>query len=217
MTKRDLTSDLYADARRYISRNFGDVDMSSLPQDAVRRTVDQLHPGGWQDFEADFMKWNTTTSAVVKTEEWSPVKVRIKVAQMLGKRFLKAHDEVKSFSCTDTDIKFVVSIATVDERSRRDIITARTIQLHTFHRDAVGEEWTHDMIDVTEDVREESIRFGSAMTPERYEAMMEQYETCYRPGTSRVPMAGWVARAEMSWRDAHADEDFQTTSDSTTN
>lgn len=209
-------TDLMDDARSFVSAQFGGIDMKDMAEDAIRNAVEKLYHGGWQDFEAAFRRAMSVTSDPIKVEEWSPLKVRIKFNRIATTyryaRRLGMHDEVESFSITDTDMKFVISRARVDVKSRRDVITARTIELHSFTRAADSHLWSHDMVDMTTEVHEEVVRFGSVMTPERYAAIMDQYETCYRPGTEKAPMAGYIARAEVSWQQMHADDTFQTPS-----
>ena len=207
------TSDLMADARVYLSRHLGGVDFSGYSNEVIRDCIESAWPGGWSDFESAFMRnvRETQRLALQSTEQLSPIKRKAMVEHYLGRR-LKMYDEVVSSEFTPTKVQFVLSLATVDYRSRRDIVTSRRLELHVFTRETEEGRWSHQTIDSESHDLESHVRFGAINTPERDEATKEQVETCYRPGTEKAPMQGWVARAEMSHKQAHATERFQSPS-----
>lgn len=206
MSQSSPSARLLVDARSYLTGHFGGVDMSDLPLDSVKSCIDQLYTGGWVAYEADFRRFDATTT--VTTEAFSPVKQKIIVEHHIGRR-LKMHDEILSFECTDTRLAFALSFAKVDYRSRRDVITARRIELWVHERATADDTWGRAQVVEMDTATDEAlVLFGAINTPDRAAAIAEQVETCYRPGTEKTPMAGWVARAELSWKQAHADETF---------
>lgn len=202
-----ISSDLANDARRYLTERLLGVDMSDLPIDSTVSMVEQLYPGGWAAYRDNYMRFMRDTQREV-TEKLSPIKQKALVQHMIGRK-LRMYDEIISADFGDTETKIVLRIAQVDYRSRRDVVTGATIQLHVFQRPTPDAKWSHQCIEVDDEVDLQHVRFGAVNTPERDEAIKEQVETCYRPGTHKSPMKGWVARAELSWDQAHADEAFQ--------
>lgn len=198
--------DIMADARSYLSRKLGGYDFSSFADDVVRGCIESSYPGGWSDFESDFVASLQRAQSRAVSEALSPIKLKARVEYLIGRK-LRLYDEIISADLGTDHAKIVVSFATVDYRSRRDIVTARTLTLFVFTRTESG--WHRQIIDTETPEKSESVRFGAINTPERAEAIAEQVETCYRPGSDKSPMQGWVARAEMSWDQAHADEPFQ--------
>lgn len=192
-----------ADARSYIASTFGGVDMGDVPSVTIRETVDKLFPGGWVAYERDFMRFRRPAAEPAN----SPHNLRVTAAALIGKRVLGEYDEVHAFEVTDTTRKLVVSIAIVDRKTRRDIVTARRLQLWTWTRSNPDEAWSKpDKVEMEEAVNEHHIRYGVVNTPDRAASAAEQFETCYRPGSSKAPMAGWIARAQLSWEQAYADD-----------
>lgn len=198
---------LMADARAFVTSKFGGNDMSSVPVEAIRAAVEQLYDGGWVAYERDFRRFHNTVS-VVESEPFSPVKQRAIVSAMT-KRRLGDYDDIIVFDFDQNDhATFVVSRVTViDRRARRDIVSEREITLYKFTRSPeVG--WKLESVSITEPVSEIHQRFGTINTVQRERDKKDQYENCYRPGTHKSPLPGWVARLELSWDQAHADEVF---------
>lgn len=208
MNQSTASARLLADVRSYLSTHFGGVDMSDLPLDSAKSCIDQVYSGGWVAYEADFRRFDATTTVV--TEAYSPVKQKIIVEHHIGRR-LKMHDEIMHFECTDTTLSFAVSFADVDYRPRRDIVKSRRIELWSFVRtDDTSPFIRNQFVDCgVLSASEAHVLFGAINTPDRAAAIAEQVETCYRPGTEKTPMQGWVARAEVSHKQAHANETFQ--------
>lgn len=211
MTLDDNTfTAMMADARSYLSRHLSGTDMSSFDDTVIRSCIESSYPGGWADFESDFMRTmiDTQRAFVRRSTELSPIKKKAMV-EHFTRRKLREHDAIISADFGETDMKFVLSRATVDYKSRRDVITARTLELHVFTRPDATSKWSHQMIDTTSEVDDQFIRWGAVNTPERDAVIREQVETCYRPGSEKTPMQGWVARLEVSHKQAHANETFQ--------
>lgn len=197
---------VFDDARSYLSAQLGGVDMSAFADDIIRDNVDKVYPDGWHAFQRDYARFHTAQQKVM--ESLSPVKQKILVEHMTGRR-VKEYDEIVTVDQSDLSVKIVVKYATVEYGSRRDKVTAYSTVLYVFSRTEVGAPWSKDTLDIDEAANEGHIKFGTVNTPERHEAIREQVETCYRPGTDRTPLSGWVARAELSHEQAHADETFQ--------
>lgn len=180
--------------------------MSDVGLDAIRNAVESLYDGGWTAYVRDFRRF--TATAAPKTEQYSPIKQRAIVGAMT-RRPLRDYDEIVKFDFNqDAHGTFVVSRPSViDRRSRRDIITEREITLYKFTRNAEG-GWEWDFISITESVNEVHTRWGTINTLERDRDKRDQFENCYRPGTDRTPLKGWVARLELSWKQAHENEVF---------
>lgn len=199
-------SDLMADAKQYLATHFKQ-DMSDLPEDSVRGCIDQLFTGGWVAYQQDYFRFHQTQKAVV--EAMSPIKQKAFVEHITGKR-LREYDEIVSLDKADTLVKVVIKRRTVNYGTRRDTVTAERVELWIFTRDSRDLTWGKpQFIEVETVAQAEHVKFGSVNTPERHESQMEQVETCYRPGTERTPMRGWVSRAEVSWAKAHEGETFQ--------
>lgn len=199
--------DLLADARQYLSAQFK-TDMSDLPADSVRGCIESIYPGGWHAYKADYQRF-TGLQSEVRREVMSPIKQKALVQHMTGRR-LQEYDEIVSLEKSDLETKIVLKLATVDRRSRRDKITAERVVLYVFTRAEVTHMWSPpEMIEVEMEVDFDHHRWGALNTPERHAAIMEQVETCYRPGTHKSPLPGWIARADMSWKEAHEGETFQ--------
>jgi len=204
MISSDFTAALVSDARAFVSSKFGGNDMSGVPLAAIRHAVDSLYDGGWIAYERDFARFHTTTAA--RTEAYSPVKQRAIVSAMT-KRRLGDYDEIVNFDLQPLESAiFVVSRASVvDRRASRDIVTEREITLWKFTC-TPGVGWSRDFVTITEAVHEVHTRYGVINTPVRDAEKREQFETCYRPGSERTPLQGWVARLEMSWSQAHEND-----------
>lgn len=200
-----ISDTLKADAYAFVSGQLGGNDLSELPFDAIKKAVEKLYDGGWQAFEAAFNR--ACGGGAKATEQWSPIKQKA-IVEAMTKIRLSEYDEIVKFSLDQqVEATFVVSRASViDRRARRDIITEREITLYKFVCYPTG--WHKDSVTITESVNEVHHRFGSVNTVTRAADKKEQFENCYRPGTSRTPLQGWVARLELSWKQAHADEVF---------
>lgn len=200
-----LPSDLQADARRYASRLFGDMDTSDLPFDKVRAMIDFSFVGGWDAYVRDFHR----SVAAIKghTEVESPVKRKLRVKGFLwnhAKLRLGPFDEVIAFEQLPTVTKIVLSIAEVTEYHREDRVKSRTTRVFVFNKTDDG-KWKRDEklnISFTESVQEAHRRFGYVYTPERAADQEWQQSECYRPGTKSSPMDGAIRKLEMSHEDA---------------
>jgi len=195
---------LRRDAYDFVSSKMGGTDMSSVPFEAIRGAVDHLYEGGWVAYERDFRRATTTA------ESYSPIKQKA-IVEAMTKIRLREYDSIIKFDFDPDDhATFVVSKATtIDRRARRDIVTERELTLFKFTRS--DGKWLLESISITEAVNEIYHRFGSVNTVARHADKKDQFENCYRPGTSRSPLAGWVARLELSWDQAHANEVFPST------
>lgn len=202
-----FATDLMADAKAYVADAM-QCDASIVPDGSVSTFVDKLYPGGWSAYESNFRRFyaRVTPKAV---EEFSPIKKLAIVQRFTGIR-LSEFDQILLFEVTDLNMKFVISRATqIDRRSRRDIVTERTLQLWQINRNSTDEYWGRpDYVESVEAVSESYYRWGVIHTPERDASIREQVETCYRPGTSKTPMQGWIAKLEISWKEAHENEEF---------
>ncbi len=194
-------TDLMDDARAYLSAHFKIDIGSDVPSESVRTFIESLYVGGWSHYEANFRRYLRTMTVEPGVEEFSPIKKRAIVSELT--RRLKEYDEILSFDFQQgVAATFVVSRATaVDERSRRTIITERELILTKL-------VWTDGVmskseVSMTEAVAENHHRFGGITTVQRAAEQKEQFETCYRPGTSNTPLQGWVARLEISHKEAH--------------
>lgn len=202
-------NDLLADAQRYISAQLGGHDMSQFDLSTIRPLIDQTFPGGWVAYKADYDRFHAMQRQV--TEAMSPMKKYAFVTTMTGKR-LTEYDEIVTVDVSDDELtcKIVLSCATVERRSRRDIVTARTLRLYVWSRDTTDTGWGKpDTVELDEATLESHYRWGAINTPERHAAIREQFETCYRPGTDKTPLPGWVARLGVSHEQAHENEAFQ--------
>lgn len=200
-------SDLLHDARSFVQSKMGGVDMSGIPEAAVRHAIESLYPGGWTAYEHDYRRFHAATEAAL-TEVLSPVKRKIKTEQWTERK-LRPYDEIVKAEWTDLEVIIVLSVAEVEYGSRRDKVISRHLVLYKWTRSSITDAWTKDSLWVDDRVTEDHHRWGRIRDEERAESDAEQFETCYRPGTDKTPMQGWVARAELSHKQAHEDEVFQ--------
>jgi hypothetical protein len=181
--------------------------MSGYDLNVCRALIDKTFEGGWAAYKADFDRFHQQAKAAV--EEFSPMKKYAFVQMMTGKR-LTEYDEIINVERAELTVKIVLSKATVERRSRRDIVTSRELQLWVWKRDSTDEGFGKpDMVSFDEALLEQHHRWGAINTPERHAAIREQFETCYRPGTDKTPLPGWIARLGVSHEQAHENEAFQ--------
>jgi hypothetical protein len=126
---------------------------------------------------------------------------------------LKPHEEVLKAEITDDRCVAVIAVVEVEMHRSFDKITRKGLKLMVWnHVDspfAPGKKvWTKPEILIVWDNDSEGLvrLWGESNTPERQRARDLQFEECYRPGTEKTPMKGWVARLEVSHKQAHADE-----------
>lgn len=198
---------LLDDARQYLSVQFKQ-DMSDLPEDSVRGCIEKLYSGGWVAYSQDYARFHATQREVLR-EVMSPIKRKAYVENLTGKR-IKEYDEIISVDKADLEVKILVKRAIVEYGARRDKVTGERVELWVFRRESTDHMWPKAQYIEVETVAQAGfVKFGSINTPEREADKREQVETCYRPGTDKTPLQGWVARAEISWEQAHANEGFQ--------
>jgi hypothetical protein len=191
------------DARSYLSRELHGMDMSEVPDEAVKTCVEKSYEGGWIAYEADYHRVMRVTA---KPEvELTPFQKWVKVARIVGgapDRFhLRPHQEVISVDITDDEIKAVVKLARTEERSNRDRVTFGA-KLIVWKRTESG--WSApEAVEVWTEDTEEIVRWGRVRTADWVESQLEQYETCFRPGTHKSPMQGPAARLEITREELH--------------
>lgn len=196
-------SALEDDARSYLSRELGGLDMSAVPFEALKSCIEQSYEGGWIAYEADYHRVMSLTAP--PEVELTPFQKWAKVARMIGgsphQFHLRPHQEVVSVDMTDDEIKAVLKIARTEERSQRDIVTYG-VKLIVWHLTESG--WSApESIDVWTEDAQEIVRWGRVRTEDWVASQMDQYETCYRPGTKRSPMQGPAARLEITREELH--------------
>lgn len=184
-----------------------DTPTDFLTDQFVREFLDKALLGGWAQFVNEYRA--RIREELRKTAAPSPIMLKARAEYLLGRR-LGDYDKIISANLNG-DLKRTLSIsfATVEQRSRFDRVTARTLAMYVWTRESTEGKWKMDFIEIEEDADEKHYHNpGAVMTADRAAAMREQVELCYRPGTSRAPMDGWVRRLEVSWKEAHAGETF---------
>jgi hypothetical protein len=110
---------------------------------------------------------------------------------------LRVMESVQRVVITDDTIKVLVNRARVTETSGRYKITHRGTELIVWKRNEAGRwGWPESMLDWTE-VEEEHLKFGIASIQEQADKRAWERD-CYRPGTSRTPMDGPEAVAQLA-------------------
>lgn len=201
-------SALEDDARSYLSRQLGGIDVSEVPFEAVKSCVEKSYEGGWVAFEADFHRVMSITEKPklppTPFQLWAKLS-RIMTWEPRTTFILRPHQEVVSVDMTDDEVKAVLRIARTEERATRDRVTYGA-RLIVWKRDADGDWGRSQSIDVWTEEAEEMVRWGRVRTPEYVASQREQFDTCFRPGTHKSPMQGPAARLEITREELHGIE-----------
>jgi len=212
---------VYDDARSYLSRTLGGFDMSAFDDATIRRNIEAGFEGGWDAFKADYERFHAPERKDRGQAVLTPFQQYVKLRRMVHGQErdfrLKPHEEVLAVEVTDDVARVMIKVVSLDERSRADVIVATGTKFMTFkkfgdsaHMALMG-RWKQRPVDVTvywddEPTVADQHRWGRLRTPERVESDGWQLGTCYRPGTAKSPMDGYVRRMEVSWEEAFADE-----------
>ena len=211
-------TDIMDHARKYVADLVPGIDTATIPDDAIRASVDGFYDGGWDAFRRFWETPLVPEKVRVKTEaDHYRELVAIMPYRERQKYRLGIHDEVLAFGESWNDeesvqtIMAMIRVAEVEVRSRRDHIkstTTRLLTMTTYVETGIVKVEVFDTPDPEPEIGD-FVRWGRIRDAARVESDTEQLETCYRPGTHKTPLAGWVARLELSWEQAHESEGFQ--------
>lgn len=196
---------IFDHGRRYISDVLRGMDTSDLEDDLVIELVDKHYISGWKGFSKFWSEIpGTTKPAAQLTDKQRFLQLRERVTSQLhpgGIWHLGQYDEVLCYTEKADVTQVCLCVATVEERSRQDVIVSTVTRFITVDHTS-GKYDYKDYAD-PEPQLSTTHRWGRLRDAERVESDSWQLETCYRPGTSKTPMKGWIARLELSWEQAH--------------
>jgi hypothetical protein len=205
-------SDLYDDARSYLSRHFPGVDLKDVPEDSVQACIEKLYEGGWPAYIADFERFmgrHEDMLKSVRTPLQEFARMRGLVAGSMQVFRLKLHEEVVDVSISDDLCVATIRTCKVETRRSRDRITEIGLKRITYKRASDGLWQRPEVETVAVPVTDDYLTWGRAWTAARVAEDVWQQQTCYRPGTDASPMDGPIRKLEISHEEAFENETFQ--------
>jgi hypothetical protein len=171
-------------ARDYVAAFLGMTDISMISDERVRKFIDSDYPGGWDGFARAYAPVPPPVSTAPTLYQ--------QLAEVLGRTgwtFRPHHmDEVMSVTLTPTKTSVLVRRYRITETARRFRVTETGYQLIVW---SPADPWWKLEGDITLWKTDENFdvhRFGRITDLTRLIDDMDQYETCYRPGTASTPM-----------------------------
>jgi hypothetical protein len=169
--------------RRYVSGQLSGLNVDHLSTDHLVRMIDASYVGGIDAWSVDYLGRPRTST------EDTQIALRARYRDITG-RVLPTHHTIISMRSDDVTgrVSIAVSIDHGRDSATRQTITARTLRL------TVHEGWAEvDRLEMPDpDFAPETTvgQYTAVMTPERYAEAVDQYLTCYRPGSDAAPMDG---------------------------
>lgn len=200
-----MKNTLMDEARDYLSGYLKGLPVDSIDDASVQAGVGQIYPGGWAAFRESYERAYRTSPARVSAP--SPVQQWARLRARIGGHphdfHLRPHTDVLQVKIGDDVCMAALRIAEFTEGPRRDVVHRYGIKIMTWTRGMYSFGRAKSVIMWEDEAPSEFARWGSVNTPERHEDKMDQYETCYRPGTEKRPMQGPAARLGVTREELH--------------
>lgn len=203
-------------ARQYVQQFLGGMDISSLDDLTVIDFIKTSYPGGAEAFDERYPLAHMEHSWLSdKPRPVTTMQRRARAQRMTGFR-VKPHEEVidVEFDAGDDEyyksesIKVLMSVVDSEERGRRTRINRSGKKLMEFHRTGLIWVLKHQITVWDDDVTFDFHKWGRISTIEYTASQREQFQTCYRPGTSRTPLQGPAARLGISDKEYWSNETY---------
>lgn len=210
--------ELLYEARSFIDRHFKYVASEAvqlMEPEIVRKSIDQIYPGGWEGLRKDRDDSLLRMSKVFATNpepslisEWWRLRRVVNGDQSYF--FIRPHTEVEMVEIGELECKALVRVAEVELGERRDKIKRRGMRLMVWKRESTSDYWPRHPNEITAWENDAPVayhKWGRIRTPERVASDEEQVATCFRPGTKKAPQDGPAAKLKMSREEFHGIDD----------
>lgn len=153
----------------------------TMTTDQMRTMIETSYEGGYQAWRRDWTGSNGTEAGTTQ------VTLRAELKESIGRMPQLGGHEILHVHVLDEVTKVVSRAAMVRESTFRLTETSASIVMTTYCR-YTGRRISR--VSVPDAVHTYLSGHARVMTPERYVDAVDQYLTCYRPGTERRPMDG---------------------------